>query len=152
MVFYKVLKNIYNCGFISIMVFGQQLLLARINNCGFSPTINAGLQTINQQFLRFYNYKPAIIPTLSVSDISSILLEYSRNLLNSPSLHILIANVMLTFFIVLVITALCPSDIVLQALVIYYLQHMQTLRILINLAFIGWSNIKPLVQSCEQEK
>ena len=45
MVFYKVLKNKYNCGFISIMVLGQQLLFARINNCGFffidhKPTVS----------------------------------------------------------------------------------------------------------------
>ena len=31
------------------------------------PTINAGLYAINQQLLRFYNYKPAIIPMLPVS-------------------------------------------------------------------------------------
>ena len=29
-------------------------------------TINVGLKTINQQFLRFYDYKPAIILTLSI--------------------------------------------------------------------------------------
>ena len=44
----------------------QQLLLTKSNNCGFMPTINAGLYTINQQLLRFYNYNPAIIPTLPI--------------------------------------------------------------------------------------
>ena len=48
----------------------QQLLLTKSNNCGFMPTINAGLYTINQQLLRFY--KPAIITSLPVSNMNQM--------------------------------------------------------------------------------
>ena len=48
----------------------QQLLLTKSNNCGFMPTINAGLYTINQQLLRYYKCKPAIITSLPVSLLS----------------------------------------------------------------------------------
>ena len=65
--FYKIWIINNNCGFIDIMPNYQQLLLTKSNNCWFMPTINAGLYTINQQLLRFYNYKPAIIPSLPVS-------------------------------------------------------------------------------------